>query len=239
MENRSRHIQSLERAMALLEALREQGGEARLADLAQSTGLSRSTVHGLLDTLVTLGYVSRAQTRYSLGLRLHHLAEPLDGRGAALRQSFAPALRAFAELCGERCYLAVPAGTRGFLTLAALDGQGRPLAPQPAAARAALSTSAIGKVLLAHDRSLLRRLRRDAALPDSLEGELQQVGRQGFALDLQGSERDLNCVALPLRLRGQVVAALGAGGPASSLSPALMQRLAGRAMRELFDLIKC
>ncbi|KAF1054378.1 MAG: Glycerol operon regulatory protein [Stenotrophomonas maltophilia] len=237
MQRTTRTIQSLERAMLLLETLSACGGRARLAEVAERSGLTKSTAHGLLDTLVGMGYVVRAGNDYALGLRLQTLVRPLRDEDERLRAAFLPALRAFTELCGEHCVLAVPAGTRAYFTLDALAADGRPLALPLDERRDALTTSAVGKVFLAHDRALVRRLRRSDALPVELEPELQHVNARGYALDLQTSQPELNCIALPLRVRGRVVAALGAGGPAERFAQPYMRRLATRAMRELFDLV--
>lgn len=224
--------------MLLLEALNAHGGRARLTTLAEASGLSKSTAHGLLDTLAAMGYVTRDGAHYALGLRLHALARPLDGPHAALRDAFRPALRAFAELCGENCFLAVPGGARSYLTIAAVDGGGQPLRLPDDPRRDAMATSAVGKVLMANDRTLAKRLRQAHRLPDGVDDELRIVRNQGYALDLGASERSLHCVALPLRVRGRVVAALSAGGPSDRLGQPAMQRLASSAMRSLFDLIK-
>lgn len=238
MNRANRPVQSIERAMLLLEILRAQGGSARLGELAARAGLSKSTVHGLLDTLLDLGYVSRAGMDYTLGVRLGLLAQAAQDEKQRLRQAFLPALQAFAEISGENCFLAVASGTQAYLTLEAVDGNGRPLLLAHDEKRDALPTSAIGKVLLAGDRQLARRLCRRQAVSPALAEELARVNDQGFALDLGACEQSLHCVALPLRLRGKVVAALGAGGPAQRLPAALMQRMARRAMNALFDLVK-
>lgn len=232
-------LQSVERTLHLLETLAEHGGNARLSELAGACGLSKSTAHGMLDTLVALGYVSREGSRYTLGLRVQALAGPAEAPARRLREGFAPALAAFTELTGQRCVLAVPGGSRAYLTLDGLDGDGQRWLPPADAQRDALATSAVGQVFLAHDHNLLRRLRREAAQPLAVEPRLAQISRQGYALDLGASRQGLHCFALPLRVRGQVVAALGAQGSAQQLAPARLQRLARRAMRELFELISC
>jgi len=236
---RGHGIQSVERAMQILDVLREIGGSARLTELAAHCGMGKSTAHHLLDTLVGTGHVARVGRQYCLGARLALLAaQPADGYTQRLRRAFAPALRAFSAMTGQNCFLTMPGGTRSYLTLAALDGHGEPLSLPPDARRDALLTSAVGKVFLAHDGQLLRRLRRNEALGAPLENELARVNAQGYALDIGASAPDLNCVALPLRLRGNVVAALSAGGAAAQLGPRQMRATAARAMRELFDVIK-
>jgi IclR family transcriptional regulator, acetate operon repressor len=238
MEREARSIQSVQRAMRLLEALAALGGSARLGELADAVGLGKSTVHGVLDTLIEMGYVTRERMRYTLGHRLEMTARPVRTQLQALRQSFAPALRAFNELSGENCFLTVPGGTRAYLTLDALDRDGIALNLPADARRDALTTSAAGKIFLANDPALAGRLRGAQRLSPELETELSTIGAEGYAVDVEASERDLNCVALPLRVQGRVVAALSAGGPSTRLNPAFMRRLAKRSMRDLFNLVK-
>lgn len=225
--------------MQLLDALRDLGGSARLTELAMQCGMGKSTAHHLLDTLVGTGHVARTGRQYCLGARLALLAgQPADGHTQRLQRAFAPALHAFSDMTGQNCFLAIAGGTRAYLTLAALDGQGQPLYLPRDECRDALLTSAVGKIFLAHDGQLLRRLRRSVALGAPLENELARVNAQGYALDIGASAPDLNCVALPLRVRGSVVAALSASGGAAQLGPRQMRAAAARAMRELFNVIK-
>lgn len=238
MIDETRHIQSVERAMALLESIAAKGGEARLVDLAEQLKLHKSTLHGLLNTLATMGYISRRGTRYALGLRLREIAQPLADADAALRTAFGPALRSFAERSGETCYLAVPCGTREYLYIDAVEGRGSLRVGNPRGRREGLTTSAIGRVFLAHDLELVRSLRRAGLVSPELERELKLVAEQGHALDLEEAEPGLNCLALPLRRQGRVVAALGVAGPSQRLRKPALRRLAATAMSELFDIIK-
>ncbi len=75
-------IQSVDRALSLLEALAEAGGEASLTDLSRRTCLNVSTCHHLLSTLVNWGYVAKVPGRrsYALGARVLYLGH------ACLRQ---------------------------------------------------------------------------------------------------------------------------------------------------------
>lgn len=240
MDTSTRSIQSLERALGLLEALVSLGGQASLQTLTLRSGLSKSTVHGLLDTLLALGYVSRVGRLYAIGHRLETLSTPAIAASDELRELFAPAIRACNDLTGHQCVLAIASGTRTYLTLGGLDSRQRPIKTGPPdPQRDALITSASGKVLIAQDRALARRLRKEGRLPQALEQELREIDTQGFAFDVQASQAGLNCLALPLRYRGQVVAALGISGPAEDFPVVQMPRLASSAMRKLFDVVKC
>ena len=62
-------VQSVERALDIIESLANADGELGLTDLVTATGLPLATVHRLLTTLVGRGYVSQApqSRRYLLG----------------------------------------------------------------------------------------------------------------------------------------------------------------------------
>src|SRR5207344_488263 len=58
--NGDRHsIQSVDRALFLLETIAEAGGEATLTELANRTGLNISTCHHLLATLIQRGFAAK------------------------------------------------------------------------------------------------------------------------------------------------------------------------------------
>lgn len=71
-------VRGLTRGLDLLRALNSQeGGRSTLAQLAEVTGLHRTTVRRLLETLIAEGYVRRSESddRYVLALRVRSLAE--------------------------------------------------------------------------------------------------------------------------------------------------------------------
>ena len=65
-------IQSVDRALRLLETIAEMGGEATLTELANRTGLNISTCHHLLATLIKRNFAAKVPGRrlYALGNRL-------------------------------------------------------------------------------------------------------------------------------------------------------------------------
>jgi DNA-binding IclR family transcriptional regulator len=238
MVNESKRIQSVERAMAVLEAIAAADGEARLVDLVERLGLHKSTLHGLLNTLTALGYVSRQGTSYALGLRLREIAQPLNDADAVLKEAFAPALSTLAKLTGENCYLAVPCGTRKYVYIDVLErGEGE-FSKASHGKREGLTTSAIGKIFLAMDKGLSRSLRKAGLLTPDLEHDLSLIVEQGYALDLEQAEPGLNCMALPLRKQGRLVASLSVAGPASRLQQVKLVAIAGQVMRDMYDMIK-
>jgi IclR family acetate operon transcriptional repressor len=74
-ERSERHsIQSVDRAITLLEAIAEAGGECSLTELSHRTQLNISTCHHLLSTLVQRGYVAKVPVRRTYALGAHSLS---------------------------------------------------------------------------------------------------------------------------------------------------------------------
>lgn len=223
--------------MALLELLNANPAGTGLADLCKTAGLSKSTAHGLLSTLVDLGYASNEGNEYSPGARIRSLSPAQVDTADTVRALFAPALRAFNEICERDSFLAIPSGTRSYLTLESLDHLGRSLATDGDVRRDAIRTSAIGKVFLANDPAFIRRVRRNAPLDRQLEDELLRVNDAGFALDHGTSRQGLHCMAIPLRYQGTLVGALGISAVETAMDPRWMESKAKQALRQLGSMV--
>lgn len=231
-------VQSVDRALALLEALASAGGPAGVGEVADLTGLPQGTVHRLLQTLQQRGYVRRDTGRkYSLGTGAIRLA---DAAQRALARSARPYLAQLVDLSGETANLAVLEGDDVVYvaqvpsphTLRMFAEVGRHVPPH---------STAVGKVLLAampeeEARALARRTglapRTPATItdPERLLAELDRVRSRGFAVDEQEHEAGVRCVAVAVGPPGRVVAALSVSGPA--------HRFAGAATDGLVDVMR-
>ncbi|GAB3841670.1 hypothetical protein GCM10028800_00650 [Nesterenkonia populi] len=69
-------MQSVDRALEILEVIAGHGGAATLSELAGETGLPAATAHRLLKTMTAKGFVTQLQNRsYGLGEKLVPLGE--------------------------------------------------------------------------------------------------------------------------------------------------------------------
>jgi DNA-binding IclR family transcriptional regulator len=228
-------IQSIERAVAILEIVAREGGAARLAHIADQAGIGKTTAHNILKTLDHLGYVHRriGDTRYHLGGRILNLAR-IAGDDGALRVRLRPALEGIAKTTGETVYLAVPSGDEVYY-LDAIESDQTLRTSSPIGERERLEGSAIGLVFLAFMPGLGKRvltMREDALGPD-IQSQIDAVATRGYALDLEGYLPGLNCVAVPWRERGEVRASIGLSGPAARLSRDGLADLAWMMMKEV------
>lgn len=227
MSKEPKRIQSIERGFSILEVLSLSDEPMPLHSISDAVALSKTTVHGILATLAALGYVARVEQGYTLGLRLRELSKPLEQNDESIRQHFNGLLRQMAQLTDNTAYLAVQSGTEEYLYIDAIERDNPLTIRSPRGHREGLSTSAIGKVFLALDEGLKRSIRVRNGLSRRLESELKQVTKQGFALDLEEAEPNLNCLAIPLYLDGRLVAVAGVSGSSDELTKERLIHFAG------------
>jgi IclR family acetate operon transcriptional repressor len=112
----NREIQSVARALNILEILskaqgEDRGGEMQLGEIALATALNVSTCHHILLTLMNRGYVAQHKRgrAYFLGLKIHELSSN-RARQFSLAESAMPELRQLNKVTGENVHLAVLQG---------------------------------------------------------------------------------------------------------------------------------
>ena len=105
MSDRSGGVQSVERAFELMELIGRAGGECSLTELSAESPLPPPTIHRLLRTLVTLGYVRQLPNRrYALGPRLIRLGVVANRQLGAVA---GPVLQSLVDELAETASLAV------------------------------------------------------------------------------------------------------------------------------------
>ena len=112
----NREIQSVARALNILEVLskaqgEDRGGEMQLGEIALATALNVSTCHHILLTLMNRGYIAQHKRgrAYFLGLKIHELSSN-RARQFSLAESAMPELRQLNKVTGENVHLAVLQG---------------------------------------------------------------------------------------------------------------------------------
>src|SRR4029079_1724323 len=107
-------VQSLERALDLLEALAG-ADDLGVSEIAARTGLVPSTAHPLLGTLVSRGSASQTPTtgRSRLGYKMLELTSGVQDRLGRLRTAARPHLEAIQDETGEKTHPGGPGGRPG------------------------------------------------------------------------------------------------------------------------------
>jgi IclR family transcriptional regulator, acetate operon repressor len=202
-------VQSLLRAISLLEILAEDDEGYRLVDLAARAGLSTSTTHRLLTTLEQKRFVqfSRDSSLWFVGVRCFSIGAAFPRRRgfASLALPFMQRLR---DLTGETVNLGLlDQGDVVFLTQvesrelmrAITRPGGRSPLPCTAMGQALLSVMSereVAELLKLH--GLPRRTPKSIARPTMLHEALTAARVQGYAVDDEENAVGLRCVAAPI-----------------------------------------
>jgi IclR family acetate operon transcriptional repressor len=224
-----RSVQSVDRALDLLEALAAADGEVAITALATRTGLHVSTVHRLLATLLRRSYVRQnpETSRYYAGAKLATLSEGRS-RFGELRLRARPLLRGLTETTRE---------TANLVVLDDLQAVYIETVPSPQVVRlftsvgnrTPLHATGAGKALLAN----LPAARRDALVERldlrgytprtivdraALRRALDDVREKGYAIDDEEYDEGVRCVAVAVVGAGTPRSEATAGAPVAALS---------------------
>ncbi len=215
-------VQSLDRALSILDALAVAGDGLSLGDIASRTELAKSTAHRLLSTLEVRGFVSRdgPTGHYRLGLKnLPQLAP-----GPAIHE----VLAGLAAASGETANLGALVG-RDVMYMDRADSPHALRWQLGVGSRVPAYCSGLGKAILAHlppdaiRRMLTGRLRaytdRTITDPRAMRAELTLTRERGYAVDDEEFMEGVRCVAVPVRgVDGSVTASISLAGPAFRLT---------------------
>ncbi len=240
---RSGLVQSLTRALAMLEILGEDPDGYRLTDIAERVGLAASTVHRLLTTLEQKRFVQldRATGLWHVGVQCYTVGSAFLHRRNLAVQSYPP-MRRLRDEAGETANLGVAVdGELVFLGQAEsrelMRAIGRP------GSRTALHCSGMGKALLAAmpepdvrrilgERGLARWTPRTLVKESALLEELAVTRERGWAYDNEEHAIGLRCVAAVIHDEySQPMAAVSLSGPTVRITDERVPALAAQVMR--------
>jgi IclR family acetate operon transcriptional repressor len=219
-------IQSVDRALTILNALAETGGEATLTELSGRVRLNISTCHHLLATLMKWGYVAKVPGKrsYMLGARIVHLGLACL-RQVDLPRRAEPFIERINAATGETVHLAVLQGDH-VVTLTKREARHAVRVDTGGVGQSdAAHATATGKAMLAWlPEDEIRRIVSAQGMTrftsatitefPALIEELRLVRRNGFAIDREEFLPGVICIGAAVRDHaGAVVGAISASTP--------------------------
>lgn len=249
-EQPTRGVESVDRALRLLQELAEHGSGVTLSELASTTGLPKSSLHRTLGALQERGFATqRDDARYLLGAELLRIAFEFHGR-LDLRVLLRPTLERVRATLNETVHVGILDGP-DVVYVDKLEST-RPLSlTSKIGGRNPAHATAVGKALLAwayptqasitewvrRDGPLVRRTSRTIVDASHLAKELARVRADGFSKDLEESEPGVRCLATPVFFGGAVpIAAISVSAPKDRLPTGMMPEVAALLVREAADL---
>lgn len=231
--------QAVDRAAQLLALVVQADEPISFTELAEETGLARSTTSRLLAALENNRLLERDGNGSFISGPLFALYAARHDPWSQVARLADPILQKIGAETGETVNLAVPRGNtvvqiaqvNATYMLGARDWMHVTVPPH---------CSALGKVLYAYDSlavpegELVRLTERSLASSEELRDELASIRRRGYAMAREELEVGLDAVAAPVHGRDEdVIAALGVSGPSARLRDQLDQ--IGHLLREQGD----
>lgn len=217
-------VMAVDKALAILEWLSETDGSSQsVRTIAESTGIGKSTVHRLLETLATRGWVVQGEEgSYKLGTKSLHIS------AAVLRQlDILATIRPYAmRLRGEiaQTVFICVRDDDALLIVDIFESPSQLRFTRPIGSRSLLHGSAAGKALLSDlplgelDEYLTHPLGKTTPKtitdPDELRHDLEFVRSRGYALsDEEGYIGIMSYGAAIYDYTGAAIASISVSGP--------------------------
>lgn len=243
-------IQSVERALQILEYLSGNVSEIGITDIAAYMGLGKSTVYGLVNTLVQEGYLEQNpdNKRYRLGLKLFELGcivqERMDIREIA---------RPYLKVLSEHFKMTVHMGVYKDQEVVYIDKMDAPdtrIVYSQVGKRAPMYCTGIGKAVLAQLKTediqwILESQNLEALTPNTITEkerifeELEEIRKKGYSTDNEEVELGLKCVAAAIHNHhGKPVAAISISSSAVKMTDERMKEAAAEITKAALAISK-
>ncbi|RKN12816.1 IclR family transcriptional regulator [Streptomyces radicis] len=214
----------LEKGLRILQAFRSGDQCLRLTDVAERTGMPKSTVHRLTQILVEQQLLTLSEQGYELGIALFELSSlvPVKQR---LRVAALPFLQDLFMATHETVHLGIREGF-DVVYVEKIYGHSDLGLPSRVGGRLPLNCTGIGKALLAFSseevradflaRPLRRITRKSVTDPVRLARELAEARATGLAFEREEATLGRECVAAPVIVHGEIMAAMSISVPISA-----------------------
>jgi IclR family transcriptional regulator, acetate operon repressor len=235
-------INSLLKAIDILNVFSPSEPSLSLAEIAARLELPKSTAHNLLQTMLTRGLIEKTDgDHYALGTAIISLTQAVRVN-VELRDRAAPFLRELSDACRESVLLAILDGNY-LLYVYAIESPRRLLARTAVGDRVPLHCTAIGKAILAYlpleETGMIIQAvglppSTDSTITDmpTLMAELEATRQRGYSLDRQEHEAATFCAAAPIfDASGAVFAACSVSGSDPEIIQSRLPQISERVVR--------
>ena len=217
-------VRSLYKAVNLLDYFSSAHPERGISELAELSGMLKSSVYNIMSTFESCGVVEKnpKTSQYRLGLKILEWSNALsqeDIFGRVIR----PYMEELTDQTGETVFLATPYGTN-IIYLGAAFPKGAMSVRTIKGVVAPMYCTSLGKALLSCMEPSVTEQVIAAGLqeftpytitdPQRFREEINQIRTVGYSVDNMEHEYGIKCVGVPIcNERNQVIAAISLTGP--------------------------
>lgn len=231
-------VQSAERIFQVLEMLAD-NGEMGLMELSAALGLHKSTVHRLLMSLIYMGYAKQDEVtqKYMLTYKLVNMSGKILDRMDIL-QIAKPYMERLSDISGETVHLVQRDGSDilyiykieakvGTIRMVSHVGMIHPMYCS-GVGKAIMATLPEREVKKIWDESRIeKKTDKTIVTYEDMLTTLEEVRKNGYALDDEENEEGVRCIAASLRGYGKSVKyAFSISGPVSRMTKERVEELA-------------
>ena len=240
-------VKSLKRAIAVLDCFSQKEPELSVTEIARKLDMQKSTIFNILSTFQESGILIKnpSSSKYKLGYKLLHLSYIINS-GISIREDFLPFMKEIANATGEVCYFGLLDGLE-VLYIEAVYPMTQLQARNILGERAPLYCTGLGKAMLANlSEEQINTVLSDPMPPftkctitdpDVLRNELEEIRRNGFAVDNMEHEFGIRCVAVPVfGLHGNILGAVSVSCPSPRFDPPTIVKTASIIIEKLKSL---
>jgi DNA-binding IclR family transcriptional regulator len=229
-------VQSIDRAVAILECFSEEKKELRLSEISEKLDLNKSTVHGIITTLKYHGFISQDEEtqKYKLGIRFIEFGD-LVTNSLNIRNA---TLSVIDEVCGkieETIHVAILDGL-DIVWIEKKECNKSIKTSTKIGARLPAYTTADGKIILCYqDKDKINNYlpkRIPKFTPNTITGKagfikrLEEARKNGYIIDNEEFVEGIKCVAAPIfDHEGNVRFSLSTTGPAFRMTEEKIEEL--------------
>lgn len=230
-------VQSIHRALSILERLGECDDGLPLKEVAAQVGLPPSSAHRILTTLQRQRFVrfDQATMCWSIGVQAFVVGNAF-ARSRDMVSLAVPLMRRLMLATGETVNFFMQEGSE-VVCMAQVQSQQMVRAISRPGGGAEMHRSAAGKMILAHmsddevtviiqKTGMTRYTEHTIITQEGLRMELERIRQRGFSVDNEEFSLGLRCIAAPIYDEaGIVYAAVSIAGPSSRISEVRVQNI--------------
>ncbi|WP_456276616.1 IclR family transcriptional regulator [Bacillus sp. AK128] len=238
------NVQSLERALTLLNVLSDYPDGIQITTLSEIVGLSKSTTHRLLATLLNMNYVIKDEVseKYKLGYQLIYLSRNILSNLNVIEVA-KPFLEKLSQKINETIHLCIEDNGE-VIYVDKIESNQTIRMYSRIGSRAPMYCTGVGKILLsdmtrARYEEVVSRMEfvpktaKTIISKQELDEEIERVRYQGYALDNIENEEGIRCISAPIRnFQGKIIASFSISGPSNRIT---MERVQDELIREIRD----
>lgn len=236
-------VQSVDRALLILDILQENSKGLGVTELSLKLDVSKSTAHRLLMSLQKKGYVKQDEEnqKYSLGLKLIELSQTVSDN-LDIRKLASNYLYHLAELTGETAHLVIMENDE-IVYIDKIESSETIRMFSNIGKRAPMHCTGVGKAILAflpedkilqiiEEKGLRKFTYKTIIEKNTMLEHLKEIRNRGYSFDDEEHELGIKCAAAPIfNYKGDVVAGISVAGPIMRVDDEKLEMIASEVLR--------